>query len=318
MKHILTVFSFALYKQQIQIYRTDSVLPCLELWSSLCPCKDACIDNKKKKPSELPLYIELFVNQGAKHTCWTHFHYIQSFFRLLFQILSPANVLANPLPVKFSIAAGSLKRCLLLLWQSSLSFINMHGESSWLISQIFFITPFANKTCRRNCMQTDIPTHKLNLNLEIIWKKNCSKFMQNKAYLTDSATCIAASMTKQIKVKARNRKLSCVHNECACVCLSVGKHEITSCLRLNTAAHRYRRQISRHKACHYYLLCSRTATTKLLITYQHVHQSLSPGREAFLTLIIHTRMNVCTHGMYIHELTPEGEYVPLHINQKRL
>lgn len=171
MKHILTVFSFALYKQQIQIYRTDSVLPCLELWSSLCPCKDACIDNKKKKPSELPLYIELFVNQGAKHTCWTHFHYIQSFFRLLFQILSPANVLANPLPVKFSIAAGSLKRCLLLLWQSSLSFINMHGESSWLISQIFFITPFANKTCRRNCMQTDIPTHKLNLNLEIIWKK---------------------------------------------------------------------------------------------------------------------------------------------------
>lgn len=159
------------------------------------------------------------MNQGAKHTCWTHFHYIQSFFRLLFQILSPANVLANPLPVKFSIAAGSLKRCLLLLWQSSLSFINMHGESSWLISQIFFITPFANKTCRRNCMQTDIPTHKLNLNLEIIWKKNCSKFMQNKAYLTDSATCIAASMTKQIKVKARNRKLSCVHNECACVSL---------------------------------------------------------------------------------------------------
>lgn len=109
----------------------------------------------KKKSSELPLYIEPFVNQGAKHTCWTHFHYIQSFFRLPFQILSPANVLANPLPVTFSIAAGSLKRCLLLLWQSSLSFINMHGESSWLISQIFFITPFANKTCRRNCMQTD-------------------------------------------------------------------------------------------------------------------------------------------------------------------
>lgn len=141
--------------------------------------------------------------------------------------------------------------------------------------------------------------------------------MQNKAYLTDSAICITASMTKQIKVKARNRKLSCVHNECACVCLSVGKHEITSCLRLNTAAHRYRRQINPHKACHYYLLCSRTTTTKL-ITYQHVHQSLSPGREAFLTLVIHTRMNVCAHGMYVHELTPEGEYVPLHINQKRL
>lgn len=249
----------------------------------------------KKKSSELPLYIEPFVNQGAKHTCWTHFHYIQSFFRLPFQILSPANVLANPLPVTFSIAAGSLKRCLLLLWQSSLSFINMHGESSWLISQIFFITPFANKTCRRNCMQTE-KTKPIWLTLQYVSQHP----WQNKSR-SRPGTGNWAVYTMSVHVS-----------------VSVGKHEITSCLRLNTAAHRYRRQISRHKACHYYLLCSRTATTKLLITYQHVHQSLSPGREAFLTLIIHTRMNVCAHGMYIHELTPEGEYVPLHINQKRL
>lgn len=56
MKHILTVFSFALYKQQIQIYREDSVLPCLELWSLLCPCKDACIDIKKKIFWTTPLH----------------------------------------------------------------------------------------------------------------------------------------------------------------------------------------------------------------------------------------------------------------------
>ena len=87
------------------------------------------------------------------------------------------------------------------------------------------------------------------------------------------------------QVKTWDRKLSSVQTEWMCVC----KHGITSCwstTKLDTAAHRYSRQIDRNRACHYSTLYFTTAATTKTPSLSPISMfiSHSPRGETISTL----------------------------------